>query len=279
MDITERKNHKDRARSGKNWSCSRCGKKGVGTAEIDLIHAVRHHPGCTQAQLAELLHADKAAIARRTKNLEAKGLLIRRDAPSDRRSQLLYPTKKAESLRSSKAEIEAAFLRIPDQCAHRRGSRCLCRCAEQAVHSIQDREPRGLTRISGKLQEVRLLMKKDKTFRPDRVLSYFKAEWLPLVFVTLSGLVYNIGLLATPWFEGRLAQCLADILGGSETAAKNGHAGAGLYRGHAGGAGGALYQALLCPPLCQQHQPPDEGHPVCQSGAAEPGGAGKRRRR
>ena len=30
----------------------------------------------------------------------------------------------------------------------------------------------------------------------------------------------NIGLLATPWFEGRLAQCLADILGGSETAAQ-----------------------------------------------------------
>ena len=84
-------------------------EEGGGTAEIDLIHAVRHHPGCTQAQLAELLHADKAAIARRTKNLEAKGLLIRRDAPSDRRSQLLYPTKKAESLRSSKAEIEAAF--------------------------------------------------------------------------------------------------------------------------------------------------------------------------
>ena len=86
--------------------CTGCG---ACTAEIDLIHAVRHHPGCTQAQLAELLHADKAAIARRTKNLEAKGLLIRRDAPSDRRSQLLYPTKKAESLRSSKAEIEAAF--------------------------------------------------------------------------------------------------------------------------------------------------------------------------
>ena len=38
--------------------------------------------------------------------------------------------------------------------------------------------------------------------------------------MTVSGLVYNIGLLATPWFEGRLAQCLADILGGSETAAR-----------------------------------------------------------
>ena len=38
--------------------------------------------------------------------------------------------------------------------------------------------------------------------------------------MTVSGLIYNVGLLAAPWFEGRLAQCLADILGGSETAAK-----------------------------------------------------------
>ena len=63
-------------------------------------------------------------------------------------------------------------------------------------------------------------MKREENFRPDRVLSYFKVEWLPLTFVTVSGLVYNIGLLATPWFEGRLAQCLADILGGSQTAAR-----------------------------------------------------------
>ena len=63
-------------------------------------------------------------------------------------------------------------------------------------------------------------MKNEKNFRPDRVLSYFRAEWLPLAFVTLSGLVYNIGLLAGPWFEGRLAQCLADLLSGSGTAAR-----------------------------------------------------------
>ena len=61
-------------------------------------------------------------------------------------------------------------------------------------------------------------MKKEKTFRPDRISSYFRAEWLPLTFVTLSGLFYNVGLLASPWFEGRLAQTLADILGGSRTA-------------------------------------------------------------
>ena len=61
-------------------------------------------------------------------------------------------------------------------------------------------------------------MKNNKSFAPDKIGSYFHAEWLPLAFVTLSGLIYNIGLLASPWFEGRLAQCLADILGGSQTA-------------------------------------------------------------
>ncbi len=56
-------------------------------------------------------------------------------------------------------------------------------------------------------------MNTQKTFWPDRVGSYFRMEWLSLTFVTLSGLVYNVGLLASPWFEGQLAQCLADILG------------------------------------------------------------------
>lgn len=59
-----------------------------------------------------------------------------------------------------------------------------------------------------------------KSFQPDRISSYFRAEWLPLVLVTVSGLIYNVGLLAAPWFEGRLAQCLADILGGSAAAAR-----------------------------------------------------------
>lgn len=108
MDITERKITKI-AREAEKLVLLRLREDGVGTAEIDLIHALRHHPGCTQAQLAELLHADKAAIARRTKNLEAKGLLTRIDAPNDRRSQLLFPTEKAETLKSSKAEIEASF--------------------------------------------------------------------------------------------------------------------------------------------------------------------------
>ena len=60
---------------------------------------------------------------------------------------------------------------------------------------------------------------KNKSFRADAIGSYFRLEWLPLLFVTFSGLVYNVGLLAGPWYEGRLAQCLADILGGNASAA------------------------------------------------------------
>ena len=81
----------------------------VGTAEIDLIHAVRHHPGITQTELAQALHADRPAIARRTASLERKGYLRREPNPRDGRSQLLFPTEKAENLKSSKAGIEAAF--------------------------------------------------------------------------------------------------------------------------------------------------------------------------
>ena len=108
MDITKRKITKI-ARKAEKLVLVSLREEGVGTAEIDLIHALRHNPGCTQAKLAEILHADKAAIARRTKNLEAKGYLIRKDAPNDRRSQLLYPTEKAEEMKSSKEEIESSF--------------------------------------------------------------------------------------------------------------------------------------------------------------------------
>ena len=83
--------------------------EGVGTAEIDCIHAVRHNPGITQTELAAKLNADKPAIARRVANLERKGYLRREPNPDDGRSQLLYPTDKAESLRGSKAAVESDF--------------------------------------------------------------------------------------------------------------------------------------------------------------------------
>ena len=56
-------------------------RDGIGTAEIDCIHAVRHHPGITQTELAAALNSDKPAIARRTASLERKGYLRREPNP------------------------------------------------------------------------------------------------------------------------------------------------------------------------------------------------------
>lgn len=62
-------------------------------------------------------------------------------------------------------------------------------------------------------------MKNNEVQQPDRVLSYFKAQLPVLAVVTVSGLIYNLGLVAGPWFEGRLVQCLLDIMNGSQTLA------------------------------------------------------------
>lgn len=55
---------------------------------------------------------------------------------------------------------------------------------------------------------------KEKTLPPDRILTYFQGQASILAAVTVSGLIYNLGLLAGPWFEGKMAGCLADLLGG-----------------------------------------------------------------
>ena len=57
--------------------------------------------------------------------------------------------------------------------------------------------------------------KKSAEFQPNRVLSYFKAERRALLIVTVSGLIYNIGLLAGPWFEGTMTGYLVEVLNGT----------------------------------------------------------------
>ena len=42
---------------------------------------------------------------------------------------------------------------------------------------------------------------------PEIITSYFTAQWPILAIITVTGLVYNIGLLAGPYYEGQMAQC------------------------------------------------------------------------
>jgi DNA-binding MarR family transcriptional regulator len=97
------------AREVSKFTVSTMKAEGIGTAEFDYLHVVRKHPGITQAGIREILSLDKGACARRAANLEAKGYLVRRPNPKDRRSACLYATQKAEQLKMSKAAIEAHY--------------------------------------------------------------------------------------------------------------------------------------------------------------------------
>ncbi len=108
MDTTHRQITKIAREVGK-FTVRTIRAEGVGTAEFDLIHVVRKNPGITQAGIVKALGTDKGAVAKQTANLEAKGYLRREDNPADGRSQLIYPTEKAQSLKNSKAHIESEF--------------------------------------------------------------------------------------------------------------------------------------------------------------------------
>ena len=108
MDITRRQITKI-AREVSRFTVRTLRAEGIGTAEFDVIHAVRKNPGITQAEVCRVTGFDKGAVARQTARLEAKGYLTRRPNPADGRSQLLFPTDRAEALKNSKAQIEAQF--------------------------------------------------------------------------------------------------------------------------------------------------------------------------
>ena len=108
MDATGRKITKI-AREVSKFTLQTMKEDGIGTAEFDFIHLVRHKPGITQAEIREQLKIDKGAAARRAASLESKGYLYRKPNPDDGRSQLLYATEKAEQLKNSKAHIESVF--------------------------------------------------------------------------------------------------------------------------------------------------------------------------
>ena len=120
MDESGRKITKIAREAGK-FTLKMMKEEGIGTAEFDFIHFIRHNPGVTQAKVREQLKIDKGAAARRAANLESKGYLYRKPNPEDGRSQLLYATEKAEQLKNSKASIElpkeekAAFLETLDK--------------------------------------------------------------------------------------------------------------------------------------------------------------------
>ena len=147
---------------------------------------MRHHPGITQTEVREQLKIDKGAAARRAASLETKGYLIRKPNPWDGRSQLLYATEKAESLKNSKAEIETFFYEwllaeLPEKEAE-----SFCETLDKLYwKSKRERQNhlRNFKNFKGKADKTikataeGAAAMKDESFRPNRMLSYFQEEW------------------------------------------------------------------------------------------------------
>jgi len=55
-------------------------------------------------------------------------------------------------------------------------------------------------------------------FQPDHIFSYFRLEWPWILGVTITGILYNVGMGADPFFEGLLAQRLYEIMEGRRPA-------------------------------------------------------------
>ena len=105
MDITQRRISRI-ARMVRTFTNRSMRREGVGPSELDLLLAVRFHPGITLTEVCRHLELDKGAAARQLASLETKGYIRREPNPNDRRSQLLYATEKGEAIRSSKAHVE-----------------------------------------------------------------------------------------------------------------------------------------------------------------------------
>ena len=248
MDDTQRKITKI-AREAAKFTVQTMKAEGIGTAEFDFIHLVRHKPGITQAEIRETLKIDKGAAARRAASLEAKGYLVRKPNPEDKRSQLLFATEKAEELKNSKASIEDAFYDWLIADLSEADRREFCRILDILYWKSKEERRVDFTHVSAwtneklsripseemtdqKIPDKEILNKelpqkrlRKKNHRkenshmskqsappickhPDHVTSYFSMQKGILAVITVSGLIYNLGLMARPWFEGQMIQCL-----------------------------------------------------------------------
>lgn len=152
MDQTERQITKI-AREAAKLTARTMRAEGIGTAEFDFIHLVRHHPGITQAEIREALKIDKGAAARRAASLEAKGYLIRRENPADGRSRLLYATEQTEKLKNSKTTIESVFYdwlleELPEE-----DSRAFCRILSTLYHRAKSQSRGGFPDVLPRIEE------------------------------------------------------------------------------------------------------------------------------
>lgn len=152
MEETGRKITKIAREVGK-FTLQNMRRKGVGAAEFDVIHLVRHYPGITQTQVVQALNMDKGAAAKRVASLENKGYLIRKPNPADGRSQLLYATEAADGLRNSKAHIEEVFYTWLLEDLDREEAEQFCATLDKLYQKSKAQRKAGFRDVAARLEQ------------------------------------------------------------------------------------------------------------------------------
>ena len=96
MDDTQRKITKI-AREAAKFTVQTMKAEGIGTAEFDFIHLVRHKPGITQAEIRETLKIDKGAAARRAASLEQRAIWYENQILKINAASFFLPQKKRKN--------------------------------------------------------------------------------------------------------------------------------------------------------------------------------------
>lgn len=72
---------------------------GITPAQVSILYTLWHKDGITQKDIAEQTAKDKPSVTRLLDNMEAMGLIKRKMDKKDRRSNLVFLTAKAETIR------------------------------------------------------------------------------------------------------------------------------------------------------------------------------------
>jgi DNA-binding MarR family transcriptional regulator len=83
-------------------------KHGLTLREYIVLSALDKTPGLTQGELGKSLSLDKTTLMSQLDRLERRGLVVRRNAPGDRRLRIPEITESGETVRAAVAEASAA---------------------------------------------------------------------------------------------------------------------------------------------------------------------------
>jgi len=97
------------AREAKRFVTMELKSTHLGSEDYEFIHYVRHHAGCSQNEVADVLNLDKSTISRKTNRLLSEGFITKEQNPADGRTWCLSPTKKAQEAKQASIGAEERF--------------------------------------------------------------------------------------------------------------------------------------------------------------------------